>query len=81
MLDPLAIETTPSRFARALGVVLVGALAIMPAVTPSGPVASRHPCELSRATERPRAEIRTRSHELNPRYLQRELGHRAAPAR
>jgi hypothetical protein len=81
MLDRLAIEVGPSRFARALGAVLVGALAIMPAVTPEPPVASKHPCELSRATVRPRAEIRTRAHELNPRYLQRELGPRAAPAR
>jgi hypothetical protein len=75
MQDFLAIEVEPSRAARALGLLLIGALAIAPAVVRTGSsprLASDTACELTRTTVRPRASIQTRTHALNPRYLQRE---------
>lgn len=84
MLDNLAIEAGPSRFARALGVLIVGALAITPdAMLPEPPpsLAKRGACTMSPAPDRSQATIRRRTTGVNPRYLQRDLDRPAVPER
>jgi hypothetical protein len=86
MLDPAVIDAGPSRFSRALGVLIVGALAVAIApstLVPDPPrsVAKQTACEFHRERVRARASIETRAPGVSPRYLQRELGHGAALAR
>lgn len=85
MLENLAIEAGPSRFARALGVLIIGALAITPAAmlpAPAPSVALRGACTISPVRPHtPHTTIRTRAAGVNPRFLQRDLDRTAVPAR
>jgi hypothetical protein len=83
MLENAAIEVGPSRRWRALGVLLIAALAIAPAAAPTHrPVSlARHTCSMSTGSERPHRAIRTRADGVNPRYLQRDLHRDAVHAR
>ena len=89
MLDNVAIEVGPSRFARAFVVLLAAALAITPAAAPSRSASStatparltHRTCWMSPGDVRPEPSIRTRAAGLNPRYLQRDLGRDVMHAR
>lgn len=86
MVDNTAIEVGPSRFTRAVGVLIAGALAITPAAEPAHERArvtlgGQAACAASIETVRPRASIRRRAEGVNARYLPREFSHAAAPAR
>jgi hypothetical protein len=86
MLDPAVIVAGPSRMSRALGVLLAGALAIAVAPTalvpaPPPSVVKQASCEILRERVRGPAVIETRAPGLNPRYLRRDIGRGARPAR